>query len=140
MKTKIFMNLAVKDLGKARDFFEKLGFTFNPKFSDDKGACMVINENAYVMLLTEPFFQSFHQKKLVDAKTSTEVLTSISVEDKDRVNEFVEKAFSLGGTPTGETQDLGFMFSRAFNDLDGHIWEVFWMDMNAVNAGAAVSQ
>ncbi len=135
MATNIFVNLAVKDLEKSMDFFTALGFKFNPHFSDEKAACMVINNNAYVMLLIKPFFKTFTGKSMADASKSTEVLVSLTVGSKADVNEFMEKAIALGATETREPQDHGFMFGRSFNDLDGHIWEITWMDTEAMSEG-----
>lgn len=123
----IFPNLAVKDLKKTMDFFGQLGFTFSEKFTDDNAACMKINDTAYIMLLKEPFFKSFINKPLADAAKSTEMILAVSVESKAQVDELLAKALSLGATE-GRKEDLGFMYSRALNDLDGHIWEFFWMD------------
>ncbi|MBI5326480.1 MAG: VOC family protein [Ignavibacteriae bacterium] len=133
MNTKVFINLAVKDLKKTMDFFGKLGFEFNSQFTDENAACMIINEDAYAMLLTEPFFKSFIKKELTDAHNSTEVLVALSMESREKVNDFMQTALSNGATEDRETQDLGFMYGRAFNDPDGHIWEIFWMDENHVN-------
>ncbi len=132
MATQLFINLAVKDLKKTMDFFSKLGFTFNMQFTDENAACMIINDEAFVMLLQESFFKTFTKKELVNAHKGTEVLTSISAESKDKVNEIVDKALSISATETREPIDQGFMFGRSFNDPDGHIWEVFWMDMSHV--------
>lgn len=128
MTTMIFVNLPVKDLSRTMHFFSGLGFSFNKQFTDENAACMIINENAYVMLLVEPFFKGFTPKQLVNAHNETEVLTCISAESKDKVNELVDKAISQGASETRPAQDHGFMFGRSFNDLDGHIWEVIWMD------------
>lgn len=135
MKTDIFINIAVKDLQKAKAFFSTLGFTYNMQFSDEKAACMILNEQAYVMLLQENFFKGFTRKEIVNAHRSTEVLLAISADSREGVNEFVDKAIALGATEAVEPQDHGFMFSRSFSDLDGHIWEVIWMDMEAFNKG-----
>ncbi|MEI6089032.1 MAG: VOC family protein [bacterium] len=132
MATKLFVNLAVKDLPKTMEFFKELGFKYNYQFTDENAACMIINEDAYAMLLVEKFFKEFTRKELVDAHKSTEVLCAIMKDTKDEVNEMVDKALALGATESRETQDLGFMYSRPFSDLDGHIWEVGWMDMNYI--------
>lgn len=133
MPTKIFVNLAVKDLEKTKNFFDKLGFTFNKQFTDDKAACMIINDDAAVMLLSVPFFKSFtpKQKEVADASSSTEVMIALSADSKDRVHEMMNIALSAGATEAREPQDYGFMFGRSFNDLDGHVWEIIWMDPNA---------
>ncbi len=128
MSTKIFVNLAVKDLKRSMEFFKAIGYSFNTQFTDDTAACMVISDDIYVMLLTEDKFRQFTPKQITDAAKSTEVLTCISAESRDKVNELVDKAIKAGATETREPQDYGFMFGRSFNDLDGHIWEIMWMD------------
>jgi predicted lactoylglutathione lyase len=133
MRTKIFLNLPVKDLEKSKEFFAKLGFTFNAQFTDKNAACMVISEDNYAMLLVEPFFKTFTKKEIVDAKKSTEVLIAMSAESKDKVNEILSKALAAGAREPREPQDHGFMYGRGFEDPDGHIWEIFWMDPKAVN-------
>lgn len=133
MATKIFVNLPVKDLQKSMDFFSKLGYSFNPKFTNEKAACMVISEDIYSMLLTEAFFQGFTPKTVTDAQKGTEVLLALSADSRQAVDELVNKALAAGGTEVREPQDHGFMYARSFNDLDGHIWEIFWMDPDAVN-------
>lgn len=132
MSTKIFVNLAVKDLIKSMDFFSKLGYTFNKQFTDDTAACMVISEDIYAMLLTEPKFKSFTPKQVSDATKATEVMTALSAESREKVNETVDKALKAGATETRPAEDYGFMFGRSFNDLDGHIWEYIWMDESHV--------
>ncbi len=134
MPTKIFVNLAVKDLEKTKNFFDKLGFTFNKQFTDEKAACMIINDDAAVMLLSGPFFKSFtpKQKEVADANRSTEVMIALSANSKDRVHEMMNIALSMGATEAREPQDYGFMFGRSFNDLDGHVWEIIWMDPAAM--------
>ena len=130
MATKIFINLPVSDLQKSVDFFTQLGFVFNPNFTDENATCMIVNEAAFVMLLVKPFFQSFTHKTLVDAHQSTEVLTALSRENRAEVDTFLEKALAAGATENRPADDLGFMYSRSFSDLDGHIWEIHWMDPN----------
>jgi predicted lactoylglutathione lyase len=131
MATKIFVNLPVKDLNKSKDFFTNIGFTINPQFTDDTAACVVISEDIYAMILTHAKFKEFTKKQIADATQTTEVLTCLTTESKDKVNEMVDKAIAAGGTEARDPMDYGFMFARSFNDLDGHIWEVMWMDMNA---------
>lgn len=126
----IFPNIPVKDLKKSMDFFGQLGFTYNDKFTDENAACMIVNDTACVMLLTEPFYLSFTTKGLPDTSKTTEVMLAISLENKEKVDEALSKALSMGATE-GRTEDLGFMYARSFHDLDGHIWEFFWMDENA---------
>jgi predicted lactoylglutathione lyase len=128
MASKVFINLPVKDLERSKAFFAKLGYTFNEKFTDNSAACMVISEHIYSMLLSEARFKDFTPKTIVDATKSTEVLVALAVESKARVDELVDTALKAGATKTREPQDHGFMYERSFNDLDGHIWEIFWMD------------
>lgn len=131
MTTKIFVNLPVNDLNKSVAFFTKLGYTFNPQFTDENATCMIISEDIFVMLLVKPFFQTFTKKEIIDATKSTEVLICLSAESKDAVDDLVNKALSAGGTSPNVPQDHGFMYSHGYQDLDGHIWEVIWMDPNA---------
>jgi uncharacterized protein len=132
MNTKLFVNMPVKDIQKTNAFFKALGFEFDPRFSNEKATCMIINEDAYFMLLQEEFFKTFISTEISDARKQTEVLNCISRESKQLVNEFVDKAVRLGAVEIREPQDHGFMYGRSFHDLDGHIWEVLWMDVNAV--------
>ncbi|MFC4401613.1 VOC family protein [Gracilibacillus xinjiangensis] len=129
----IFVNLPVKDLDQSMNFFEKIGFTFNPQFTNESAACMVMNEHIYSMLQLEDHFKTFTNKRIIDADKGTEAIFSLSVSSREEVDELVEKAFQAGGKPSTEPQDHGFMYQRGFQDLDGHLWEVFYMDMNAVN-------
>ena len=126
--TEIFVNLPVKDLDRSMDFFGALGFDFNPQFTNEQAACMVIAENIYAMLLTEPMFKGFTPKDIAGATKTTEVMTALSSESREAVDTFLEKAIEAGATEVRDPQDHGFMYGRAFNDPDGHIWEVFWMD------------
>ncbi len=132
MATKIFINLPVKNLEKSIDFFTRLGFPFNPQFTDDKAACLVIGENIYAMLLTEPFFKTFTPKEISDAKRSTEVLIAIDAESRAEVDEMVKKAVEAGGSLYRKPQDHGWMYGHSFEDLDGHQWEVLYMDESAM--------
>ena len=121
MKTrKIFVNLPVRDLKASMTFFSQLGFEFNRQFTDDKAACMVLSDEGYVMLLREPFFRTFTSR--------TEVLLCLSCESRAEVDELVKKAIAAGGTHAKDSQDHGFMYGWSFYDLDGHHWEVLWMD------------
>ena len=133
MSTKIFVNLAVKDLERSKEFFKQLGFTFNPQFTDETAACMVIADDIYAMLLTHPKFKEYTKKDIADAHQTTEVLTCLSFDSKDKVNEVVDGAIAAGGTEARESQDYGFMYGRSFNDLDGHIWEIIWMDPSHIH-------
>jgi len=132
MARKIFVNLAVRDLQKSMEFFSTLGFTFNRQFTDDKAACMVISDEAFVMLLSEPFFKSFTKREQCDTARSTEALMALSCESKAEVDEMVRKAIDAGGKHAMDPQDHGFMYGWGFYDLDGHHWEVLWMDPNAI--------
>ena len=132
MSTKIFVNLAVKDLNKAMEFFSKLGFRFNPQFTDETAACMVISDDIFAMLLTEAKFREFTKKEIADATKTTEVLTCLSTDSKAKVNDIVDTALKAGATEAREPMDYGFMYGRSFNDLDGHIWEIIWMDPSHV--------
>lgn len=128
MDTKIFVNLPVKDLGVTMEFFGKLGFEFNPQFTNENAACMVVSQDIFVMLLVESFFQTFTKKELADATKVTEVITALSVESREAADELLALALEAGAEEAREVQDLGFMYSRSFSDPNGHIWEVFWMD------------
>ena len=132
MNTKIFVNLPVEDLPKSIAFFTALGFTFNPQFTDETATCMIVAEDIYVMLLTHAKFRQFTPKPICDATKSTEVLVALGLESRERVNELVRKAVAAGGTTYAEPQDYGFMWQHGFQDLDGHIWELFYMDPKAV--------
>ena len=125
---KIFVNLPVKDLDKSMAFFKALGFTFNAQFTDETAACMVISDDIYAMLLTQDKFKQFTPKAIADATKSSEVLTCLSAESKDAVNKMADAALKAGGQKLREPQDYGFMYERSFQDPDGHIWEIMWMD------------
>jgi predicted lactoylglutathione lyase len=124
----IFVNLAVNDLDASKKFFTELGYTINPQFSDDNAASVVISDTIVAMLMTKPFYATFTKKEIADPRTTSEVLIALSAESREKVDELVDRALSLGATPSGETQDHGFMYGRSFDDLDGHSWEVVWMD------------
>lgn len=129
MATQVFINLPVKDLDKSMDFFKKLGFTFNPQFTDEKGACLVINEGSiYAMLLTEPFFQTFTKKKVSDATQTTEVLIALDAASREEVDDLISKAVEAGGSTYRDPDDHGWMYGHSFADLDGHQWEILFMD------------
>lgn len=131
MHKQIFVNLAVSDLDKSKAFFSQLGFTFEPKFTNDKGACMVIGDNIFAMLLVQDFFRTFTSKALCDPKESTEALLCISCESRAEVDTLVAKAIGAGGTAPRAPIDYGFMYGHGFEDVDGHIWELVYMDPNA---------
>jgi uncharacterized protein len=132
MPTKIFVNLPVKELKKSMAFYEALGFKNNPQFTDDTAACMVISEDIFVMLLTHAKFKEFTPKEISDATKTTEVMNALSRESRAEVDETVRKAKAVGGSTFNDPTDHGFMYHHAFQDLDGHIWEVMWMDPSAV--------
>jgi predicted lactoylglutathione lyase len=127
MARQIFVNLPVKDLQRSIAFFTALGFTFDARFTDEHATCMVVGENSFVMLLVEGMFQTFTPKPVVDARTATEVLVALSLESRAEVDEMVAAAVAAGGRLPRDPQDHGFMYAHAFEDLDGHIWEPFWM-------------
>ena len=135
MATKIFVNLPVKDLKESIAFFTKLDFTFNAQFTDETAACMMVSEDIFVMLLTQDKFKTFTPKEICDATKSTEVLVCLSSESRAKVNEMVRKAVAGGGTTYNEPQDHGFMYGHGFQDLDGHIWELIYMEPSAIHQG-----
>jgi len=128
MAKQIFVNLPVKDLKKTVKFFSKLGFKFNSKFTDDKAACMILGKDMYSMLLLEKFFKSFIKKEIADSKKNTEVLVALSVDSKKEVDNMIKKVMDSGGKEARDPEDYGWMYARAFEDLDGHIWEIFYAD------------
>ncbi|MGC4068968.1 MAG: glyoxalase/bleomycin resistance/extradiol dioxygenase family protein [Polyangiaceae bacterium] len=132
MSRQVFINLPVKDLGRAKAFWESLGFSFNAQFTDDKGACLVFGESGYAMLLTEPFFRTFTKREICDTKTHIEGIFALSCESRAEVDAMITKIVAAGGEELGSVQDHGFMYLRAFADLDRHHWEVFWMDPSFV--------
>ncbi|WP_342066030.1 VOC family protein [Achromobacter kerstersii] len=127
MHKKIFVNIAIGDMQKSQAFFKQLGFTFNPQFTNDQGACMVISDDIYAMLLTRDFFKGFTDKPLVDPKQATEVLICLSCESRAEVDDLVARARAAGASVPREPQDHGFMYGHGFEDLDGHIWELVYM-------------
>lgn len=127
----IFVNLPVADLAKATAFYERMGADKNPQFSDDTASCMVISDTIFVMLLTHDKFRQFTPKQIADARTTSEVLIALSADSREDVDEIVGHAAAGGKLDPTPGQDLGFMYSRSFEDPDGHIWEVVWMDVEA---------
>jgi len=125
---KIFVNLAVRDLERSKSFFSKLGFEFNPQFTDEKAACMVVNDEGFVMLLSEAFFKTFTKRAVCDTTKQTESLVALSCSSRAEVDETVKKAIAAGGKHAMDPMDHGFMYGWSSCDLDGHHWEVFWMD------------
>lgn len=133
MATQIFVNLPVKDLKKSVDFFTALGYTFNPQFTDENATCMIVSDDhIYVMLLVEKFFKTFTPKPIADAKAATEVLVALSCESRAQVDEMVRKAVAAGGRAPTQPQDLGFMYQHGYEDLDGHMWELVYMEPGAI--------
>jgi predicted lactoylglutathione lyase len=128
MVKNIFINMPVKDLNRSVEFFTKLGFAFNKDFTDESATSMIVGDNIYVMLLVEKRFLDFTKKEIADTKKCTEMILAIDAESKLAVDEFVDKALAAGGLKTDEPQDYGFMYSRSFEDLDGHHWEVLHMN------------
>lgn len=135
MASKIFVNLPVKDLRKSIDFFTKLGFTFNPQFTDESATCMIISDNIFAMLLVEARFKDFTKKAIADATKSTEVLIAIDAETRDHVDKMVKSAVEAGGALYAEPMDHGWMYQHSFADLDGHQWEIVYMDESAIPQG-----
>lgn len=129
---KIFVNLAVEDLDTSVEFFTKLGFTFDPRFTDESATCMIVSDEAFVMLLAESRFKDFTKKQLADPTTSTEAILAFSAESRAQVDELADKALEAGGSPANDPMDHGFMYGRSFDDPDGHLWEVMWMDPSAI--------
>ncbi|MGE7469020.1 VOC family protein [Bosea sp. NPDC003192] len=134
MPQMIFVNLPVQDLRKSMAFFGALGFSFNPQFTDDTAACMVISDTIFVMLLTHEKFKSFSPKPIADTSQALQVLLTLSRESREAVDAIVTAALAAGGTTTDEPTDYGFMYDHSFLDLDGHAWGVMWMDPGAVQA------
>ncbi len=134
MIRQIFVNLPVQDLPRSKAFFEALGLSFNPRFTNEHGACLQIAENIYAMLLVEPFFQGFTKLPVADARKSTEVLIALSCDSRSEVDALVAQALAAGGSTPNAPVDHGFMYQHGFADLDGHQWEVFWMDESAAPA------
>jgi predicted lactoylglutathione lyase len=135
LSKQIYVNLPVKDLNRSVDFFTKVGFEFNAQFTDENATCMVVGENIFVMLLVEKFFQTFTKKEIADAAKTTEVIVAISAESREQVDEIADKALEAGCIPSNDPADHGFMYSRSFQDLDGHLWEITYMDMSAFDQG-----
>ena len=132
MSHKLFVSLPVKNLDRSVAFFKAIGFTFNPKVTGDTAACMLIGEHAYAMLLVEPFFKTFTPQPIADARSATEVILAVSCESKGAVDEMVRKAVAAGATTPMPAQDHGFLYQHGYQDLDGHLWELMWMDMSQV--------
>jgi predicted lactoylglutathione lyase len=129
---KLFVNIPVRDLKKSMGFFTRLGFTFNKQFTDDSAACMVLSEDGYVMLIGEQRWGDFTKNKICDTRTHTEALLALSCDNRAEVDDLVRRAIDAGGRPAMDATDHGFMYGWSFYDLDGHHWEVFWMNPDHV--------
>jgi uncharacterized protein len=131
-----FINLPVKDLNKAREFFSQLGFSFDEQFTDENGTRMIVSDDTSVMLVVEPFFQGFISPQgVTDTSQNREVIVGLSAESREQVDELADKALAAGGRALGEPDDQGFMYMRGFCDLDGHQWSFIYMDMSAIPEG-----
>jgi predicted lactoylglutathione lyase len=128
----IFFNLPVRNLARSMEFFRKLGFEFNAQFTNEKGACMIVNADAYVMLLEDEFFRTFTMRQIADTTEYSEAITAFSCSSREAVDELADAAIAAGATSAMPPVDMGFMYNRSFYDLDGHHWEPMWMDPNAV--------
>ncbi|MCP5381577.1 MAG: VOC family protein [Kordiimonadaceae bacterium] len=128
MSQMIFINLPVADLNKSMDFFKQIGYGFNPQFTNEHGACMIVSDTIFVMLLTHGHYKNFTGKEIINAHQSSEVMIALNAENKEAVNNLVDKAVNAGGHEIRAPQDYGFMYQRSFDDPDGHTWEIFWMD------------
>jgi uncharacterized protein len=135
MATQIFVNLPVKDLKKSVAFFTRLGYTFDPQFTDENATCMIVGENIFVMLLVESFFKTFTKKALCDATKSTEVIVCVSADSRAKVDALVAAAAAAGGTTPMPSKDHGFMYQHGFQDLDGHLWELIHMKSTPATQG-----
>lgn len=131
MITNIFVNLPVKDLNKTVEFFTKLGFTFNPQFTDENATCMIVGKNIFVMLLVEKFFKTFTKKEISDTTKNTEAIVALSAQSREEVDQMMEKVVNAGGKEARDPQDHGWMYGRSFEDINGHLWEIFYMDESA---------
>ena len=132
MARQIYVNLPIRNMERTQAFFKSLGFSFNPQFTNEQGACMVVADDIYVMLLIEPFFQTFTKKPVADASKTTEVLICLSCDSRAAVDDLVRKAVAAGAKTPVPPQDHGFMYGHGFEDLDGHQWELTYMEPNAV--------
>jgi uncharacterized protein len=132
MTTQIFVNLPVKDLSRTVEFFKRLGFTFNPQFTDENATCMIINDNIFVMLLVEKFFKTFAKKEICDTTKDTQMIIALSTESREKVDEMMQNVFEAGGKESREPQDHGWMYGRSFQDINGHLWEIIYMDEKAL--------
>jgi uncharacterized protein len=137
---KIFINLAVENVDRAVEFFTQLGLRFDPRFTDEHGSGMIISDEAFVMLLEKEFFKGFIKKELSDSMTETETILALSAESREQVDELVHKALAAGGSPANDPMEMDFMYGWSFQDPDGHLWEVFYMDPSAMQEEAREKQ
>jgi predicted lactoylglutathione lyase len=136
MAKQIFVNLPVSDLPKAKAFYEAIGAVNNPQFSDGTSACMVLSDTIFVMLLTHAKWAQFTRKPIADAHQASEVMLALSADDRKAVDAVVGAAGATGGkADINPPQDHGFMYGRSFEDVDGHIWEIVFMDMSQMPQG-----
>jgi predicted lactoylglutathione lyase len=140
MGTKVFVNLPVKDLNRTVGFFSKLGYEFDPKFSDENSKCMILTDDISVMLLVEPFFKTFIDKEICDTRKNTESILSLSADSRVQVDQILKKCIAAGGTEVNKAQDMGWAYERSFHDLDGHLWEVIYMDVSKRSQGSSARQ
>ena len=133
MATRMFLNLPVKSLARSVAFFEHLGYRFDPRFTDENATCMIVGDNIFVMLLVEPFFRTFTRKAIADAHAVTEAITCLTLDSRSAVDSLVDKAIAAGALSSGESRDLGFMYQRGFQDLDGHLWEMLHLEPEALD-------
>jgi len=128
MPTLIFVNLPVSDLERSKSFYTALGFEINPQFTDENAACIVISDTIFVMLLVKPFFSNFTSKQLADTSTTAAAINALSADSREEVDALADKAIAAGGAQSNDPQDMDFMYSRSFEDPDGNLWEIVWMD------------
>jgi predicted lactoylglutathione lyase len=140
MSRQIFVNLAVQDIKRTTDFFSKLGFSFDPRFTGENSACLIVGDESFVMLMDHAHFSDFTKKTIIDPKTAIEAIVSISADSKEEVDRVADAALASGGSPMNDPQDMGFMYLRSFQDPDGHHWEVAHMDVAAFEAMHGQSQ
>ena len=126
------MNLPVKDLNKTVEFFTKLGFEFNPQFTDENATCMIVNKDIFIMLLVEKFFKTFTKKEICDTTKDTEVIIALSTESREKVDQMINDVIEAGGKESRKPQDHGWMYERSFQDINGHLWEIIYMDEKAL--------
>jgi len=134
MTKNLFLNLPVRDVQRSIGFFRQLGYGFNAQFTNEKAACLVISEHINVMLVGEQLFAGFTPRAIADARVGTEMIAALAVDSRAEVDELMEKALAAGAASLMPVQDHGFMYQRGFEDPDGHLWEVFYMDPDYVQA------